>query len=34
MFEEDEDPENGKLFPEMWFANYCHGKSFGTVVVS
>jgi hypothetical protein len=27
MFEESESPENGKLFPEMWFANDCHGKS-------
>lgn len=25
IFEEDADPRNGKIFPDIWFANDCHG---------
>jgi hypothetical protein len=27
VFEEASDPENGKIFPDIWFANDCHGES-------
>ena len=26
MFEEDADAASGKIFPDIWFANDCHGK--------
>lgn len=30
IFQEDADPTNGKLFPDVWLANDCHGECCAT----